>query len=171
MAFVGLEDLTGQTEVIVFPRTYKEAKPYLQPDHIVLVSAKVSIRDGEEAKLLANSFIPLDDSDVASAAQMLNGGQWVTPSMGSTETSPQEEAPKIIHRGSLSIALKGKPTQEMVARLREILSSTPGPKPVCLMVESGGQMRRIQTDYSVAATETIISQIAELVGRQNVSVE
>lgn len=171
MAFVGLEDLTGQTEVIVFPRTYKEAKMYLQPDHIVLVSAKVSIRDGEEAKLLANSFIPLDESDVAGAAQMLKGGQWVTPAMESTEAPPQEEVPKILHRGSLSIALKGKPTQEMVARLREILSSTPGPKPVCLMVESGGAMRRIQTDYSVAATENVLSQIAELVGRQNVSVE
>jgi DNA polymerase III subunit alpha len=172
MAFVGLEDMTGQTEVIVFPRTYTEFRHLLELDQVLLVSAKVSIRDGEEAKLIANSFIPVDESTLTATQQMLSGGQWVTASMVSSEPSTLEpETPSILHRGSLSIALKGKPTQEMVARLREILTSTPGPKPVCLMVESGGQMRRIQTDYSVAATEGVMSAIAELVGRQNVSVE
>ncbi|MEK7620327.1 MAG: DNA polymerase III subunit alpha [Patescibacteria group bacterium] len=171
MAFVGLEDLTGQTEVIVFPRIYKDAKNLIVPDQIVLVSAKVSARDGEEKKLLANSFVAVDETTLQDVAQMLKGGQWVTSAMREEMVPEREEAPAILHRGSLSIALKGKPTQEMVARLREILTSTPGPKPVCLMVESGGQMRRIQTDYSVAATESIVSQIAELVGRQNVSVE
>ena len=171
MAFVGLEDLTGSAEVIIFPRTYKEAKAMIVPDQIVLVSAKVSARDGEEKKLLANSFIPADESNLANVVQMLQSGQWATSSTNEF-VAPQEEAPPaILHHGSLSIALKGKPTQEMVARLREILTSTPGPKPVCLMVESGGQMRRIQTDYSVAATDHVVSAIAELVGRQNVSVE
>jgi DNA polymerase III subunit alpha len=171
MAFVGLEDLTGATEVIVFPRIYKDAKNLIVPDQIVLVSAKVSARDGEEKKLLANSFIAVDETTMNDVAQMLKTGQWVTSEMRAQMAPEREEPPAILHRGSLSIALKGKPTQEMVARLREILTSTPGPKPVCLMVESGGQMRRIQTDYSVAATENIVSQIAALVGRQNVSVE
>ena len=170
MAFVGLEDLTGTTEVIVFPRTYKEAKLLMVPDSIVLVSAKVSIRDGEEAKLLANSFIPVDETSIVDVQRMLQSEQWAMPSTQETAHEPDSE-PEILHRGSLSIALKGKPTQEMVASLREILTSTPGPKPVCLMVESGGQMRRIQTDYSVAATDSVVSAIAALVGRQNVSVE
>lgn len=170
MAFVGLEDLTGTTEVIVFPRTYKEARTLMVPDSIVLVSARVSIRDGEEAKLLANSFIPVDETSIADVSRMLHSEQWAVPSTQEAAHEPDPE-PAILHRGSLSIALKGKPTQEMVASLREILTSTPGPKPVCLMVESGGQMRRIQTDYSVAATENVVSAIAALVGRQNVSVE
>ncbi|MBI4256714.1 DNA polymerase III subunit alpha [Candidatus Uhrbacteria bacterium] len=170
MAFVGLEDLTGTTEVIVFPRTYKEARPMMVSDSIVLVSAKVSIRDGEEAKLLANSFIPVDETSIADVQRMLQSEQWAIPSTQEAAHEPDPE-PAILHRGSLSIALKGKPTQEMVARLREILTSTPGSKPVCLMVESGGQMRRIQTDYSVAATDSVVSAIAALVGRQNVSVE
>jgi DNA polymerase-3 subunit alpha len=171
MAFVGLEDLTASTEVIVFPRIYKDAKNLIVPDQIVLVSAKVSARDGEEKKLLANSFVAVDETTMQDVAQMLKGGQWVTTATREELAPERDEPPAILHRGSLSIALKGKPTQEMVARLREILTSTPGPKPVCLMVESGGQMRRIQTDYSVTATDSIVSAIAELVGRQNVSVE
>lgn len=180
MAFVGLEDLTGQTEVIVFPRIYNDAKNLIVPDQIVLVSAKVSARDGEEKKLLANSFVAVDETSLSGVVEMLRSGQWVTSMMredpparerGEELAPEREEPPAILHRGSLSIVLKGKPTQEMVARLREILTSMPGPKPVCLMVESGGQMRCIQTDYSVAATDHVVSAIAELVGRQNVSVE
>ncbi|MBI2473303.1 DNA polymerase III subunit alpha [Candidatus Uhrbacteria bacterium] len=170
MAFVGFEDLSGQTEIIVFPRTFKEVKSVLVPDQMVLVSAKVSIREGEEPKLLANSFISLDEQAIPDIASMLKGGQWISDTL---RQSLSEEAPPVavLHRGSLSIALKGKPTPEMIEQLREILLGSPGAKPVCFLIEAAGQMRRIQTDYTVAPTEGIISAIAQLVGRQNVSVE
>ena len=174
MAFVTLEDLSGRTEVIVFPRTYKTVSDVLVEDTIVLVSAKVSIREGEEAKLLANSFVAVDEESLTNTAQMIKRGQWVSSDMRkSIERNRQDQLspPEEVKRGMLSISLKGKPTQEMVEQLREILTSSPGPKPVCLLVESGGRMRRIQTDYAVATSDRIVSAIAELVGAQNVSVE
>lgn len=172
MAFVTIEDLTGQTEVIVFPRTFKEVKDLLVPDQMVLVSAKVSIREGEEASLLANSFIAIEVDLIPSLAHMLEQGQWITSSMRNDSViQEREEPPAIIHKGALSIALKGKPTPEMVQQLRELLTSAPGNKPVCLLIESGGQMRRIQTDYSVAVTDRLLNAVAELVGRQNVRIE
>jgi hypothetical protein len=39
------------------------------------------------------------------------------------------------------------------------------------MVESGGRMRRIETEYFVQVSEAMIDEIAALVGRQNVVVE
>ncbi len=171
MAFVTLEDLSGRTEVIVFPRTYKSVSDFLEVDVVVLVSAKVSKRDGEEAKLLANSFVPVDDESLAGTANMLESGQWMSTELRKSIVEDRPEAIDVAPRGAVSISLKGKPTQDMVERLREILTSSPGPKPVCLMVESGGRMRRIQTDYCVAASERVIGAIAELVGSQNVSVE
>ena len=46
MAFVALEDLTGQTEVVLFPKTYAELdKDLIQPDRIVLVRGRVSWRE------------------------------------------------------------------------------------------------------------------------------
>ncbi len=169
MAFVGLQDVSGSMEVVVFPRVFTDARSLLVEDTILLVSGKVSVREGEETKILANSFLPVPESGLAELAQMLKDGQWVTPSL--REEMAKEEAPKILHRGALSIVLQGKPTQEMVAQLREILTSAPGTKPVCLMVESGGRMRRIETDYAVSVTEPMVSAIAQLVGRQNVTVE
>lgn len=159
MAFVGIEDVSGQVEAIVFPRLYQEIKSLLIPDRVVLISAKVSARQGEEPKLLANSMIAVDEETIPSIVHMLREGRW------------GDAQPTVLHRGSLSIALKGKPTREMVQRLREILTGAPGNKPVCLLVESGSRMRRIETDYTVTASDQLIRTLIEIVGAQNVSVD
>lgn len=171
MAFVGLEDTSGETEVIVFPRVFKDASSLLQEGAILLVSAKVSAREGEERKLLANSFVALDEVSLPSTLRMLKDGQWIASSLRQEFSKPHENEQKSAYRGALSIVLQGKPTQDMVARLREIFSTNPGDKPVCLLVESGGRMRKVDTDYTVEASEQIVEEIATLVGRQNVSVE
>ena len=56
MLFVQLEDLTGKTEVLVFPRLLeKNASPW-QPDKILLVKGRLS-RDRDEPKVLADEVI------------------------------------------------------------------------------------------------------------------
>lgn len=55
MAFVQLEDLKGQCEVVVFPRTYAEVKEQLVLDTVVLVKGKAQTREGQTT-LLADSF-------------------------------------------------------------------------------------------------------------------
>ncbi|MEA4883786.1 MAG: DNA polymerase III subunit alpha [Clostridia bacterium] len=59
MAFVQLEDLTGQVEVIVFPRTYEQTSGLLAPDAKVVVRGKVDVKD-DGVKLLADSIGPLE---------------------------------------------------------------------------------------------------------------
>ena len=60
MAFVTLEDLTGQIECLVFPRVYERYQPLLQEDEIVMMSGKLSIREEESPKLLADRIEKLD---------------------------------------------------------------------------------------------------------------
>lgn len=173
MAFVTVEDTIGQQEVVVFPEVYAKSKDHLVLDRLILFSAKVSYRDGE-AGVLANSFISFDDEEVPALARMLESGQWVegwhVADRRGPQTPPRTESEKILHRGALSIALRGKPTPEMVEQLRTILQSSPGPKPVCLLVDSGGRIRQIETDYFVTVSDAIVDEIASLVGRQNVKV-
>jgi hypothetical protein len=45
MGAVHLEDLSGQIELVVFPRLYQSARALLAPDSIVLVRAKVDTRN------------------------------------------------------------------------------------------------------------------------------
>ncbi len=55
MAFVKLEDMQGQCEVVVFPRVYEEYSHLLTLDSIVVVKGKAQTREGQTS-LLADSI-------------------------------------------------------------------------------------------------------------------
>ncbi len=174
MAFVGLEDMTGKGEALVFPRTYAEFKDVLVEDQIVLLSAKVSKREGEEAKLLMNSLMILDDQQISAYKEMLDRDMWVpgvvaaprsNTGLGVKPAALKREEPI---PNTVSIALRGRPSPEMIDQLREIFKANPGPRRVYLVVESGGVPRKIETEYSIIPHPDVINEIASIVGRQNV---
>ena len=53
MAFVTIEDLYGQAEIIVFENTYTKSSSCLIEENIVLVTGRLSIREDEESKIVA----------------------------------------------------------------------------------------------------------------------
>src|SRR5690606_36199845 len=58
MAFVTLEDLTGQVEVVVFPRVLSQASESLAVDAILVVEGKVSWQE-DAPKVIAERIRPL----------------------------------------------------------------------------------------------------------------
>ncbi len=52
MAFVQIEDLQGQCEVVVFPRTYAEVKDKLILDTVMIFKGKAQSREGQTSLLL-----------------------------------------------------------------------------------------------------------------------
>ena len=56
MAFITLEDLLGDVEVIIFPRQLKLYSAIINIDNIVGVRGRVSNREGEAAKLVAEKI-------------------------------------------------------------------------------------------------------------------
>ncbi|MCC8160635.1 MAG: DNA polymerase III subunit alpha [Oscillospiraceae bacterium] len=62
MAFITLEDIYGSVECIVFPKVFTEFSPILQEDNLVAVSARLSVREDEEPKLLMQSVQILDEA-------------------------------------------------------------------------------------------------------------
>ena len=64
MMFAQVEDLTGTTEVTVFPRTYEATAALWSTDEILLVLARVEQRD-EAPKLLCEHAVRFDDAGIA----------------------------------------------------------------------------------------------------------
>ena len=60
MAFTSVEDLTGTLEVIVFPRVLDAFRDSLQENAVVVIDGRLSVREDEPAKLMAESIIPID---------------------------------------------------------------------------------------------------------------
>lgn len=61
MAFATLEDFTGSVEIILFADCFDRHRQYVQPDRMVLVTGRVSTREGEAAKILAGNVAALDE--------------------------------------------------------------------------------------------------------------
>lgn len=69
MAFVGLEDKTGEGEVIVFPNLYEQVGAKLIQDAVVRVTGKISARDrdgnmGDDAKMIADEIVEVTDQEL-----------------------------------------------------------------------------------------------------------
>lgn len=62
MAFVTLEDTTGSLEALVFPRILQESGGIININEAVVVEARVSSREDEETKLVAERFLTVDEA-------------------------------------------------------------------------------------------------------------
>lgn len=56
MAFITVEDLYSNIEVIVFPKTFERYKAFISEDNIVIINGRVSIREEEQPKILCESI-------------------------------------------------------------------------------------------------------------------
>ncbi|MBU6186564.1 MAG: trans-splicing intein-formed DNA polymerase III subunit alpha C-terminal partner DnaE-C [Cyanobacteria bacterium REEB444] len=59
MAVIQIEDLTGRSEAVIFPKSYEWVKDYLIPDQRVMIWAKVDRRD-EQVQLIVETMEPVE---------------------------------------------------------------------------------------------------------------
>lgn len=59
MAFIKVEDLYGSSEIIVFDSCFEKTRDIIISDNIVLIEGKISTKEDEEPKIIANNIIEL----------------------------------------------------------------------------------------------------------------
>ncbi|MFV0520382.1 MAG: DNA polymerase III subunit alpha [Lachnospirales bacterium] len=62
MAFITIEDLYGEIEIIVFPKTFDEYRYLLREENPIIVEGTVNLKDEENGKVLSNKIISCDDA-------------------------------------------------------------------------------------------------------------
>ena len=62
------EDLTGTLEVIVFPKVLETFRDALQDNAVVVIDGRLSVREDEPAKLMAETIIPIERYNPAGPA-------------------------------------------------------------------------------------------------------
>lgn len=64
MAFMTVEDLYGSTEIIVFDSCYSKAQNILLEENIVLIEGRLSIREDDDIKIVANNITEFNENSV-----------------------------------------------------------------------------------------------------------
>lgn len=95
MAFVGIEDKTGETEIIVFPKFYEQLGDTLRQDVVLKVAGSVNARDregnlGDEAKLIADEISVVSDRELSEYES--HGRKMAAPTGRATVTSRRRRA-------------------------------------------------------------------------------
>jgi len=60
MAFATLEDYSGILETIIFSDSYEKYREILEVDRMILVTGRLSTREGESPKVIVNEVVPLE---------------------------------------------------------------------------------------------------------------
>ncbi|EKD33375.1 MAG: hypothetical protein ACD_76C00042G0006 [uncultured bacterium] len=166
MAFVQIEDLTGAMEVIVFPKTFAEYRDSVVEGAVALVSGRVSKRDQEETKLIANSLFIIENDGMGQLVEMLESGEpkagmSFQPASGAEE---EQKKPAIIIR--LAVHLENSKADD----LRKMFSENVGGHRVCFLVKSGAKDNIVETEYTVSPTPELVKALKDAFGDGNVEV-
>ena len=68
MAFLNVEDLIGNVEVVVFPQVYERYSTLLVEDAKVFIRGRVSLEEDKDGKLICDQIISFEDAKAARAA-------------------------------------------------------------------------------------------------------
>jgi DNA polymerase-3 subunit alpha len=133
MAFGTIEDQTGAIEFVIFPKLYEEWVDKLGVDSVILLKAKVDVRE-DAVQLVAEKIKIPEESMLANAE-------------------------KDKHR-ELFIPRKTKP--ETLQELGKLLKSSPGQEKVIIIIPNGSDPKRMLLPYGVAWTAELQEQVTKL---------
>ena len=153
MAFLTLEDVTGQIECIVFSDTLERIGYLLVPDGVVAVSGTLSIRDGESPKIIVSAAVPL----------MINSS--FTEETGkAVKSQPEKKTSDRISKLFLRIPSQNDKVYKRVTALLEIF---PGAVPVIFFDESTGRYDK-NGILNTTASPLVVSELERMLGEGNV---
>ena len=162
MAFVGLEDLTGSTEAIVFPKMLESAAECWKNDAVLRIKGAVSTKDNA-VKLLVNDAKLLDTDNLDKFEEVsLEEDLGSRPSgLGSEkkESKPKPYNPKPNTQSEYPLTLPRGAKKETLVALKEVLQKYPGDATVVLLIPQNGNFERVTTKTSVKLSKDLDTEI------------
>ena len=184
MAFVGLEDKTGESEVIVFPRLYERLGDSLQQDVVLKISGRINSRDRDgnitdEAKLIADEVDVVTDKELG---EYESHGRKMSAPRGQAAVKPKRYPKKV----TTSAAAAVKPTEvvapapveklqtvyvkisnpndhEALLALKQLCSKHPGQNDI-VMVLGSDKSNAIRLPFRVDARPELQTELAKILG-------
>jgi len=175
MAFVKLEDMSGETELVVFPSVFKESPEGLwQRDNVILAKGRVSGTDKNgatlsEPKILVESARIIDRDEaltyepkgVTVELEVSTYNKRKKP----TQNDNQEIIPKVT---KLFVRIADTNEPKTLISLKKLLETKNGQTEVVLVMGPQLDRQAVRLPFRVTVDEETIREIAELVGSGNV---
>lgn len=153
MAIITIEDVYGEFDCMMFPKTYEKFAESLQADRIVHINGKVSVRVGEKPIILIENISYLDEKTAVQTAKPDLKTAFVQ------ETKQEEKVKKVYLQFDIT-------NQVLVNTLNEIVSGYPGKSPVLVQFNK----KIYPLGYFVEPSNALVAEISRIIGRDNIKI-
>ena len=197
MAFVKLEDKTGEAEVIVFPNLYEQVGAKLVQDAVIRASGKVAARDRDgnltsDTKLIADEIQVVEDDELntyesngrkmakpkGGAPQVRTarrsfggqgGGNYPSPSNKPAPSAPREAGPPPVAEvlKKVFVHVKDPDNQTALMQIRNECSHFPGLSDIVLVLGPDKQSA-IKMPFRVDGSDELIGRLVKILGEDAV---
>jgi DNA polymerase-3 subunit alpha len=157
MAFVDMEDLYGQVEVVVFPNVYERYGNLVNEDTIVSVSGSINFKEGEVPKLLAEKIVDLKELKDVPAGSISGAPKLAKPEGLIKIKLPDGHGEHETERGKEAVTLQ---------EIKKIMKEHPGAYQSIVYLGNGGSFRTSQ-ELWVNPDEEFKKKIIDIVGETN----
>ena len=149
MAFTSVEDLTGTMEVIVFPRILDTFRDALKENAVVVIEGRLSVREDEPSKLMAESISPIEGYD---------------------PKRPQANRPNLMRDAAqrLYVRLPSRSCPEY-AKVINLLEIFDGDMPVIFYLEDVKQKLAAPRRLYASGHPLLLQELKRLLGERNVA--
>jgi len=156
MAFITVEDLYDQIEVIVFPKTYKMTKS-LEKDQFVAIRGRLSYKEDEEPKMIADLIVAIDSPSFRPIT---------------IEEPSKAEVKKGIKKIFIRFKTHEDPRIKNVTQLiYSFLSNQSSDYKADVVYYIESSKRKKVVNGQVVVTKTLIDKIEQIVGKDNIKLQ
>ncbi len=179
MAFARLADISGEIELVVFPKLYEKSPHTWLRDNIILARGKLSTRDrrsgspSDDWKILAEQarVINLDDGEDMSLTEPENERPTYFRAPKKPESiNSDTTASKSTLKQRLFIRLENSSDQPMLVSLKEELDKFGGDTEVVIVTGESDAKQVIKLPQMISVNEESLRAIAAIFGPRNVVV-
>lgn len=188
MAFVAIEDKTGESEIIIFPNLYSEIGAKLTQDAVIRASGKVNARDRDgnlisDVKLIADEINFVTDRELAeyestgramkTPKPRAGGPVTVTKKAAAKTKSAAAEAAYVPHVPlvrKLFVHIKNPDDAESLMQLKDICSKFPGTSDIVLVLGTE-KKSAIRLPFKVEDSDDLIDRLIRQLGEDAVIIK
>lgn len=183
MAFVGIEDKTGESELIIFPELFKQIGSQLAVDLVIRAEGKLNARDRDgnptdEVKMVADSIFFVTEKELKEydPTGMKMKSPKASPRSGVVVTKAAAKEVKVAPKPAavklrqLYVHIKDPNDHERLKQLKAICSKHAGQSDIVLVL-GDDKKSAIKLPFRIDDNDSLISELVKVLGEDAVTLK
>ena len=181
MAFINMEDLVGNVEVVIFPKDYERYGSILNEDAKIFIKGRASVEEDRDGKLICEQIVLFDEAAAANGQAVFRNGRDFRNGRINNKNSyngMDKSEPNIaaeVRQGKIpkGIWLQFQDVDSYLAKEQELFSAiadSDGNDDVVIYLKSTRGIKVLPPNRRVSADGKLQEKLGALFGEENVKI-